>query len=306
MRATATLLTTLALSLTALGLAIAAPGGGNEEHARAALVAASGSVRIANSLEGRALFSATAMRPGESVTGTVRIKNSGDDRGNFALRPTSLRDVPGPFGGLLSDQVEMVLEDITDPDAPVTVYSGRPSRLEQLPLGSFMPGAQRDYRVTVTLPNGGDPGTPYGGDNRYQGSILSLGLEWGATLDPLPTPTPTATPAPPAPTAPPTVTEPPTTVTPPVEVADELGLPTSTTCVKRGRLTLRLKAPRGAKVVSAIVKVNGRVKARRKGANASKPVVLKGLEKKTKLVLSIKASNGRTYSASRSYAGCKR
>jgi hypothetical protein len=323
MRATANLLITLALSLTALGLALAAPGGGDEEHARAALVAASGSVRIANSLEGQAIFSAAAMRPGDGVTGTVRIANTGDDRGIFVLRATGLRDAPGEYGGLLSDQVELVLVDVTDVDAPVTVYAGRPSRLEEIALGTFAAGARRDYLVTVSLPDNGDPGTPYGGDNRYQGSSLSLGLQWGAVADPVATPTPTpsattppvtppaptATPAPtvtPAPTTPPTVTEPPTTVVPPVALADALGLPSSRTCVKRGRLTLRLKAPGGAKVLSATVKVNKRVKARLKGAKAARPVTLRGLKTKTTLALTIKASNGRTYSASRTYAGCRR
>jgi hypothetical protein len=83
-------------------------------------------------------------------------------------------------------------------------------------------------------------------------------------------------------------------------------MPAPTSCVKRGKLTLRLKAPAGAKVVSATVKVNGKTRARLKGAKAKRPVTLKKLKGTTKLSISIKASDKRTYSAARTYKACKR
>jgi hypothetical protein len=52
--------------------------------------------------------------------------------------------------------------------------------------------------------------------------------------------------------------------------------------------------------------VNGRVKARLKGAKAANPLSLRGLKKKTKLAVSVKAADGRTYSAGRTYNACKR
>jgi hypothetical protein len=325
MRGTATLLVTLAMALGAIGLAVAAPGG-DLELAQARVEAASGAVSIANSREGQALLSAAAMRPGGEVSGAVRIANTGDVDGIFAVRLTGMRDVRGPYGGALSDQVELVLIDVTDAAAPVTVYAGVPSRLGEVALGTIASGAHRDYEVTVSLPESGDPGTVYGGDNRYQGASLSLGFEWLAGPDPAATPTPTPTPpstptptptstaapadpvTPPAPTPTPTPTPAPapTATVPPVALADAIGLPGATSCVKRGRLTLRVKAPARAKVLSATVKVNGRVKARLKGARAAKPFTLRGLKKKTKLTISVKAGNGRTYSASRTYRPCKR
>jgi hypothetical protein len=92
----------------------------------------------------------------------------------------------------------------------------------------------------------------------------------------------------------------------PVALADALGMPASTSCVKSGKLTLRLKAPAGAKIVSGTVKVNGKTKAKLKGAKAAKPVTLKKLKGRTKLSISIKASDKRTYSAARTYKACKR
>ena len=316
MRPVATLVISIAMALGAIGLAVAAPGGlvGGQERASAQIQAASGAVSIGNSRAGQALFSAEAMRPGEGVSGTVTIGNSGNVAGRFTVQAAGVQDMPGVNGGKLSERVRLVLFDVTDMQNPVTVYAGTPADFSQVVLGVITPGRSRDYLFAATLPDGGGDGT----DNLFQGAGLSLGFEWRAgpaavgsnppptttpTLVPTPTPTATPTPATPAPTATPT---PAPAIIPPVALADALGLPAPTSCFKRGRLTLRLKAPAGAKVLSATVKVNGRVKARLKGAKAAKPVTLRGLKKKTKLAISIKAGNGRTYSASRTYSPCKR
>jgi hypothetical protein len=317
MRPIATLLASFAMALSAIGLAVAAPGGligGDPELARAEIQAASGAVSIANSRAGQAVFSAPTMRPGEGVSGTVTIGNDGDRPGRFAVQASGVQDVTGPGGGKLSERVELVLFDVTNVQSPITVYAGDPAGFDQVDLGVIAPGAERDYLLAATL--------PVGTNNAFQGSSLSLGFEWSAA----PTgsaPTPTPTPAPPAPTpappmpdpepptppAPPTLPAPPTspapTTPPPVALADAIGLPAPTSCVKGGRLTLRLKAPAGGKVVSATVKVNGRVKARLKGAKAAKALNLRGLKRTTNLAITVKASDKRTYSAARTYKACK-
>jgi spore coat-associated protein N len=306
MRPIATLVLSFAMALAAIGLAVAAPGGVlSQDPAGAEVQAASGAVSISNSRAGQAVFSAAAMRPGEGVSGTVTIGNDGDHPGRFAVRAIGVQDVVGPNGGKLSERVELVLFDVTNVQHPVTVYAGTPAAFAQVDLGVLAPGHGREYLFAATLPDGAD--------NRFQGAALSLGFEWSAAnvanATPTPTPTPTpSTPVAPAPTPAPVTPAPtPTTPTPtaPVAPADAVGLPAPTTCVKGGRLTLRLKAPAGAKILSATVSVNGRVKARLKGAKAAKPVSLRGLKKTTKLTVSIKASNGRSYSASRTYKACR-
>lgn len=319
MRPIATFVISIAMALAAIGLAVAAPGGlRGQKLASAEIQAASGAVSIANSRAGQAVFSAGAMRPGEGVSGTVTIGNDGDRPGRFAVQGTGVQDAPGPNGGNLSERVELVLFDVTNVQNPVTVYAGDPAGFSQVDLGVIAPGQEREYLFAATLPDGGLPGSDAAGDNRFQGSSLSLGFEWSAANagpDPTPTPTPTPapttpppvatpTPAPETPAAPATPTIP--TPTLPVALADALGMPTTTTCVKGGRLMLRLKAPAGAKVASAIVKVNGKVKARLKGAKAAKALSLRGLKGTTKLSVSLKASDKRTYSAARSYKACKR
>ena len=301
MRATATLLATLAMALTAIGLAFAVPGERPEEI-RAELAAASGAVRITNSREGQAVFAAGSMRPGEGVSGRVRIGNGGDVAGRFAVRAAGVSDAPGPYGGRLSERVELVLFDVTDVHTPVTVYAGRPSQLGEIELGTIVAGGHRDYLVAMTLPEGS-------GDNLYQGSAVSLGFEWRAAALPAAT-TPTPTPVTPAPTPAPVTPAPvtPAPVTPPADptpTADELGLPPARACASRRKFTITLKAPRGLSVVSATIAINGKVKARVKGGHTKAPVDLRGLPKgRVKVKVAVKASDGKTYTATRTYRTC--
>jgi spore coat-associated protein N len=297
MRPFATLFISLVMALGAIGLAVAAPGGADRELANAQLQASSGAVSIANSRAGQAVFNATALRPGEGVSGTVTIGNDGDVAGTFAVDDSGVHDVPGPNGGLLSERVELVLFDVTDVQNPVTVFAGTPADFEKVALGRFAPGEEREYLFAAEL--------PVAADNTFQGASLSLGFEWSASSV-----APATTPAPPTATpAPPTATPAPTTpvVTPPAtSIADILGLPAATTCVKKGKLKLRLKAPKGTKIVSATVKVNNRTKARLKGKKVRKPVQLRGLgAKPAKITVAVKASNRKTYTATRTYVGCK-
>jgi len=54
------------------------------------------------------------------------------------------------------------------------------------------------------------------------------------------------------------------------------------------------------------VSVNGKVKARLKGKKVRKAVALKRLKKTFKVSVTVKASNGRTYTGVRIYKACKR
>jgi spore coat-associated protein N len=311
MRPIATLVISIAMALGAIGLAVAAPGGliaADTEVASAEVQAAGGAVGIVNSHDGQAVFSVAGMRPGDVLPGTVTIGNDGDLPGRFSVLATGVTDVVGPNQGKLSERLELALFDVTNPGNPIPKFAGVPKDFGPVDLGVIAPGQERDYRIVATLPDGDEPDT----DNRFQGSSLSLGFAWSATnFVATPTPTPatpaptTPTPATPAPTTP-APTTPPPTPTAPVALADAIGLPATTSCVKGGKLTLRLKAPAGTKVVAVTVKVNGKTKARLKGAKASKAVSLRKLKGTTKLAVSIKASDKRTYSAARSYKACKR
>ena len=324
MRSFATLITTVVMALGAVGLAVGAPGipglAGDDEAPEATLTAAAGAVRIANSRAGQAVLSAAGLRPGASAAGRVRISNSGDLAGRFAVRAAGLQDTPGPSGGVLSQWARLVLTDVSG--ARRVLYAGTPAGLSSLDLGTLPPGAEREYELALTLPNTGIGG----GDNRYQGSAMRIDFEWqagpaGTVPTPTPTPpVPTATPTPPptkptTPTTPPTKPTKPTTpgTTPPAPPADPtgealgdvLGLPSANRCVSRRKFKIRLRAPNGHKVVSAQIRIKGKKTVNVKRGRTRAAVNLRGLRKgKVKVRLAVRASNGKTYRSTRTYRTC--
>jgi hypothetical protein len=294
MRPAATLIISLVMALGAIGLAVAAPGG-DRQPASADVQNASGAIAIANSHAGRALLDVEQLRPGDAAQGSVTIGNAGDVPGDFAVDLSGLQDVPGAYGGRLSDRLQLTLVDVTHAQM---LYSGTPAAFQRVALGRFAARESREYLLAATLPDGGLDGS----DNAYQGARLSLGLVWRAAA--VPVATPTATPRPrPTPTPTPTKPKPPV-VTPPFDLASALGLPPATKCVKKHKLRFKLKAPSGAKPKSAKIAVNGKVKLRVKGRKIRKAVTLKKLRRTATVKLTVKASNRRTYTASRTYNAC--
>jgi hypothetical protein len=288
MRAAATVLSSLVMALAAIGLAVAAPGR-DLSGPQAALSAASGAVSIANSHEGASLLHATNLRPGQAVSGTVDIGNDGDVAGRFTVLATGVADTPH---GLLSQRLVITLSDVTGAAAPRQIFRGTPATLGEYYVATLAPGASRTLLVTATLPDGGV------GDNVYQGSSLSMGFEWHAAVATVSVPTAT-----PRPRAIPTPTATPTPV--PVSIADLLGLPPASRCVRSSRMKFKLKAPPGTKLASAIVSAGGR-KLRLKGSKLRRPITLRGLRKTVKLKVTARASNHHTYKASRTYRACRR
>jgi hypothetical protein len=301
MRPAATLIISLVMALGAIGLAVAAPGG-HRQPASADLQNASGALAISNSHAGRAILQVDRLRPGDAAQGAVTIGNDGDVPGDFTVDLSGVQDVPGAYGGRLSQRLQLAVVDVTHAQM---VFSGTPAEFAAVDLGRFAAGESRDYLVAATLPDGGLNGS----DNAFQGSRLSLGLEWRATAvatatpTPTPKPRPTPTPRPTKPKPKPPVTTPPA-VTPPFDLASALGLPPATKCVKKRKLKFKLKAPDGAKPKSAKVAVNGKPKLRVKGRKVRKAITLKKLRKTSTIKLTVKASNRRTYTASRTYNAC--
>jgi spore coat-associated protein N len=294
MRAAATIVSSLVMAFAAIGLAVAAPGR-DASAPQASLSAATGAVSIANSREGHAILGAGNLRPGQTVSGTVEIGNDGDVPGRFTVAATNVADAPH---GLLSQRLVIALSDVTDARAPRQIFAGTAAALGRYEVGTLAAGASRRFLVTATLPNGG------AGDNAYQGSSLSMGLEWHAAAASVPVPTATPTPNPKAtPTPTPTATPTPPRVR--VSIADLLGLPPASRCVKSSRMKFKLKSPPGTRLTSAVVSAGGK-KLRLKGSKLRKPITLRGLRTTVKLKVTARAKNRRTYKASRTYKACSR
>jgi len=182
------------LSLLGIGLALFALTAARAERppAHLSVELASGVLSQSNSNNGAAILNAANLRPGESRSGSVQIANTGDLAGTFSLAQSNLGDTPGPLGGPLSGGLDLLLEDVTAPAAPVPIYSGALAGLGSRPLGEWAPGTSRSYRFTVSLPAAGTVA--------LAGSAASVSYVWTATADePSPAPGPPVNPPAPAP-----------------------------------------------------------------------------------------------------------
>ncbi len=125
-----------------------------------------------------------------------------------------------------------------------------------------------------------------------------------------PTPTATATPAPT--TQPPAATPVPIATPAPKPAARKKPtlnavavLPSTRRCVSRRKFRIRLRHPRGARVKSAVVRVNGKRVATRRGRRVTAPVNLRGLPKGRFAVrITVKLADGRTVNGTRRYRTC--
>jgi len=288
------------LAIAALGLAFAEPGEGHSSRLR--LASASGSLSLSNSSEAAAILSSGAMRPGEAVSGTVRIANTGSQPGALALaRTAGAVDVPGAGGGRLSDRLQLLVLDVTTA------------------VGTVAPGGERSFRFVATLPAAG------AADNAYQGASLAAGFTWTAVGREAPVSAPASAPesalTPPAPTSPESPPQPPLaapapTPTPTVDT-DPTGtvlgeqvfaLPSAKGCVSRRRFKIHVRRPRGLALASLQITVNRRTKVRLKGLAARRvkaSISVRGLPK-GKVVVKIVAvtTTGQRAVSTRTYRTC--
>jgi hypothetical protein len=162
------------------------------------LASASGALTLSNSAANTAIITAHDLRPGQGTTGTITIGNTGEAGGLLSLARLSMTDVPGPYGGKLSDVLTLKIEDVSGA-LPREVFYGEVGGLERVALEVLPGGVKRRYRFTVVFPDSG----PGGADNAYMGSAVRFDYEWraealpvAATATPGPSVTPAPTPAP--------------------------------------------------------------------------------------------------------------
>ena len=147
---------------------------------------ATGDLQLSNSQDGQAIFQASGLAPGRSVTGTVRLTNSGALPGDLSLQQLDVSDSPGPGGGRLSDVVHLEITDVTG-GSSIPVFSGELGGLGSRPLGAIGPGEGRTFRFTASLPDM---------DNAFAGSGLTVRYAWNASAadgGPVPSEQPVAT-----------------------------------------------------------------------------------------------------------------
>ncbi|MEA2458507.1 MAG: hypothetical protein QOC95_1479, partial [Thermoleophilaceae bacterium] len=115
---------------------------------RAVPVASTGAMSITSSHSG-AILSASRLLPGDSVTGSVTITNSGEAPALVTLSQADLVDSPGHAGARLSAALLVEVEDVT---SNRRVYFGPLATMPPVDLGRFAAGAARLIRFTATVP----------------------------------------------------------------------------------------------------------------------------------------------------------
>src|SRR5262245_16227376 len=132
-----------------------------------------GTLTLSNSKEGAAILSLGGMRPGDSVTDTVTLGNTGTIPGDLTLATSNLVDTPGSGGGALSGELDLRIQDVTG--SPLTVYNGKIDALTPVGLGTLAAGDSRVYEFRVSFPDVGP-----GAENSFQGSSTSVQFDWTA------------------------------------------------------------------------------------------------------------------------------
>ena len=127
-----------------------------------------GTLTQSNSKTGASILDLTNMKPGDSVYGQVTIKNTGSLPQLFSVAET---DTSTFSSGVLTEKIE----DVTDPNAPASVYSGAFGGAGTQTLGTtaWAAGAAHTYRVTVTLAQTAT--------NTEQGKSASATFAWNGT-----------------------------------------------------------------------------------------------------------------------------
>jgi spore coat-associated protein N len=173
-RRRATRLLQLGLVGTWLAVALALPSPMADDPRLEMLAAPSGNpLGLSNSKNGVAVLGASNMRPGDTATGTVTLTNTGNVDSDLSLQKTNLRETAGPGGGVLSEVLQLQVQNVTKP-TPVILYNGRLATMPALPLGAFpKKAAGQTYRFTVTLPSSA-------GD-RYEQASTRVDYVWTQT-----------------------------------------------------------------------------------------------------------------------------
>jgi spore coat-associated protein N len=170
----------LAVVLAAVGVTVGSGAAFTAQSANPSNTFTAGTLTMTNSLDGAAVLTASNMKPGDTATGTVDIRNTGSLSGAFTLTRTNLTN--SDAGNPMSVRLNVLVEDCgdfssgtpacdaSDPD----IYNGTLDAMNgTYALGNFASNVQHRYRFTVTFDSAAG--------NVYQGDNSSARFQWDAT-----------------------------------------------------------------------------------------------------------------------------
>lgn len=160
------------LAIVAAALAVVAGGAAARERPAKIerLALADGALALSNSHADQAIVSARGMMPGDSVSGTLTLGNTGEQPGALMLSRAAMVEAPGLGGGRLSDVLTLTIEDVAGGE----MVAGELGGLERIRLQDLAAGERRTYRFTVSWPAAG----PRGADNAYMAGSLQVDYAW--------------------------------------------------------------------------------------------------------------------------------
>jgi spore coat-associated protein N len=162
-------LLTLAILILAVSVVIGSGANFTATSANAGNAFAAGTLTMSNDKAPGAILTATLMRPGTVVSGTVTISNTGDVPGQFSFTKTAVVDAGG-----LGAKLDLV---ITEGAAPI--YSGKlDSAMGTISLGIWQPATPHTYTFTVTWPNNAP--TSDVSDTALMGKTCTYRFDWSA------------------------------------------------------------------------------------------------------------------------------
>jgi hypothetical protein len=164
----------LAVVLAAVGITVGSGANFTASAANPSNVFTAGTLSIGSS-SSSALFNATNLKPGELVSGTVDIQNTGSLPGAFTLSTSHITDAAGLLG-----QLDLKIEDCglwngtTAPACAGTnvLYNAKASAVGTVSLNSFAASAKHRYKFDVTLPSSIA--------NSFQGTSATVQFDWNA------------------------------------------------------------------------------------------------------------------------------
>jgi hypothetical protein len=113
---------------------------------------------------------------GQATSGSMTLTNHGPRSRWVWLGQGRVDQHLGDAGGRLAEALHLTVLDVTDVEAPTTIYQGPATTLGARPLGFLAPGATRTYGFTALLPV--QPPAPTPGVDPLRGATASLGFSW--------------------------------------------------------------------------------------------------------------------------------
>ena len=158
------------------GLVIGSSVSFADRAAEACLTSSAGTISMSNTPSGMSM-KIKNMVPGDSHTGTVVIKNTGEAKGRFYLDPVDITKNSKGF----AQRLNLVIRD-----GRVKIYDGELSGLRQKDLGTWSARESHTYTFTVTFPDRGCNKRGVGLDNALMGATTTAAFNWSAAGAPQP------------------------------------------------------------------------------------------------------------------------